>query len=376
MRKNKSVLWGIIAILLCVAVILLNNNQTKEAGSGSYKIGIATSTVSQNEDEYRGAEAAIAKYGDLIKHVTYPDNFMQEQETFIAQITGLAADPAVKAIVINQGVPGTVAAIRKVKETRPDMLFLVGEPHEDPAMVEKYADLALIPDNPARGKSIPQLAKEMGATKLLHYSFPRHMSLVQLAERRDIMEEECKRLGLEFIFVNAPDPMGEGGVPASQQFILEDVPRQVAKYGKDIAVFSTNCAMQEPLIVASLQTGAIFPEQCCPSPTHGYPGALGLEITEEMKGNFPAIVEAINKEISRRGGDGRFATWPVATGYLQSTACVELAKLAIEKKIDLKDMEAVAQVVEEVTGASMRFNRLSDNGCFYMFLSDSVIFGE
>jgi len=86
--KNKKVLWGVIAIVLCVAVILLNNDQAEETVSGSYKIGIATSTVSQNEDEYRGAEAAIAKYGDLIKHVTYPDNFMQEQETFIAQITG------------------------------------------------------------------------------------------------------------------------------------------------------------------------------------------------------------------------------------------------------------------------------------------------
>lgn len=375
--KSKLVLLCIIlASVLCVAVIFLNNDGVEETVTDSYKIGIATSTVSQNEDEYRGAEATIAKYGDLIKHVTYPDNFMQEQETFIAQITGLAADPAVKAIVINQGVPGTVAAIRKVKETRPDIIFLVGEPHEDPPMVEDYADLALIPDNPARGKSIPQLAKEMGATKLLHYSFPRHMSLVQLAERRDIMEEECKRIGLDFIFVNAPDPMGEGGVPASQQFILEDLPRQVAQYGKDIAVFSTNCAMQEPLIVASLQTGAIFPEQCCPSPTHGYPGALGLEITDEMKGNFPAIVDAINEELISRGGNGRFATWPVASGYLQSTACVELAKLAIEKKIDLKDMEAVAKVVEEVTGAPMQFSRLSDDGCFYMFLSDSLIFGE
>ncbi|HBK67850.1 MAG TPA: hypothetical protein DDZ91_04345, partial [Firmicutes bacterium] len=114
-------------------------------------------TVSQGEDEYRGAEAAIKKYPDLIKHVTYPDNFMQEQETYIAQITGLAADPEVKAIVINQAVPGTVAAIRQVRESRPEMLFIAGEPHEDPPMIEPVADVCLIPNNPARGETIPQL---------------------------------------------------------------------------------------------------------------------------------------------------------------------------------------------------------------------------
>ncbi len=361
----------LITILLLV-ISLANAALSKT----SYKIGIVTGTVSQNEDEYRGAEAVIKKYPDMIKHVTYPDNFMQEQETFMAQITGMAADRNVKAIVINQGVPGTVAAIRKVKETRPDIIFVVGEPHEDPPMVEKYADVALIPDNPSRGKSIPQLAKKLGAKKFLHYSFPRHMSYAQLAERRDLMKAECEKLGMEFVFVTAPDPMGEGGLPAAQQFILEDVPRQVAKYGKDIAFFSTNCGMQEPLILATLKAGAIFPEQCCPSPTHGYPGALGLEITNEMKGNFPAISKAIKDEIVKRGAAGRFGTWPVATGYLHSTASVELAKLAIEKKVNLKDIKAVAKVVENSAGAKMQFRRQSDNGQFYMYLSDSIVFGK
>lgn len=364
-----------VSYLLC-SLLLVFSLATVALSKPSYKIGIATATVSQNEDEYRGAEAVIKKYPDLLKHVTYPDNFMQEQETFMAQVTGLAADRNVKAIVINQGVPGTIAAIRKVKETRPDIIFVVGEPHEDPPMVEKYADVSLIPDNPTRGRSIPQLAKKLGAKKFLHYSFPRHMSMVQLAERRDFMKEESEKLGMEFIFVTAPDPMGEGGVPAAQQFILEDIPRQVAKHGKDIAIFATNCAMQEPLIMATLKAGAIFPEQCCPSPTHGYPGALGLKITDEMKGNFTAISKAINSEIVKRGGAGRFATWPIATGYLHSTAGVELAMLAVEKKINLKDMDAVAKVVEKVAGAKMVFRRESDQGQFYMYLSDSMVFGK
>lgn len=89
-----------------------------EEGLG-FKIGLATSTVSQNEEEFRAAEEMVARYGaDVIRHVTYPDRFMQEQETTISQIVALAADPEVKAIVVVQAVPGTAAAIDRIKETR------------------------------------------------------------------------------------------------------------------------------------------------------------------------------------------------------------------------------------------------------------------
>ena len=75
--------------------------------------------------------------------------------------------------------------------------------------------------------------------------------------------------------------------PGAQQFILEDVPRQVAEHGPDIALFSTNCAMQEPLIRQALEQGAIYPEQCCPSPYHAYPGALNR--TPEKAGDVDYI---------------------------------------------------------------------------------------
>lgn len=364
-------------ICLLVLTCLIGTIGITGTAAPAYKIGLVTGTVSQGEDEYRAAEKMVAKYGDMIKHVTYPDNFMQEQETTIAQITGLAADKDVKAIVVNQAVPGTVAAIRQVRDLRPDVIFLLGVPHEDPPLVSANADLAFNTDEEARGETIIKLAKELGAKKFLHYSFPRHMSMELLAERRDIMKAECDKLGLEFVFVTAPDPMGESGIPGAQQFILEDVPRQVAKYGKDIALFSTNCGMQEALITAALQTGAIFPEQCCPSPTHGYPAALGLEITDELKGNIPGILKAINSAIVAKGGAGRFATWPVPTNYLLVEACVEIARDTIEGKMKLDDMNAVKARLEAAAGVSMGISRLDEQkGNFYLITSGSVVFGK
>ncbi|MGB4736173.1 MAG: DUF3798 domain-containing protein [Bacillota bacterium] len=363
---------------LLVVAFLVSAIGVVGTAAPAYKIGIVTGTVSQGEDEYRGAEKMKAKYGDMIKHVIYPDNFMQEQETTIAQITGLAADPDVKAIVVNQAVPGTVAAIRQVREIRPDIIFLLGVPHEDPELVSDTADLSFETDQERRGVTIVQLAKELGAEKFLHYSFPRHMAMPLLAKRADIMKEEAERLGIEFIFATAPDPMGEYGIPGAQQFILEDVPRQVEKYGKNIALFSTNCSMQEPLIISALNTGAIFPEQCCPSPTHGYPAALGLEITDEMKGNIPAILKAINDAIVEKGGAGRFATWPVPTNYLLVEACVEIARDTIEGKMELSDLDAVKARLEAAAGVPMELRRLPEkqDGNFYLLTSGSVVFGR
>lgn len=83
------------------------------------------------------------KYGDMVVTSTYPDNFTTETETLISNAVAMASDPAVKAIVWCQAVPGTAAAIDKVRETRPDMIFIAGTPGEDPGVINPKADIVL-----------------------------------------------------------------------------------------------------------------------------------------------------------------------------------------------------------------------------------------
>ena len=76
----------------------------------------------------------------------------------------------------------------------------------------------------------------------------------------------------------------------TQQVVLEDVPRQLAKYGPQTAFFSTNDGMQEPLIRAVLTAKqGYFIEQSTPAPTAGYPSALGLAIPPDKKGDMAWI---------------------------------------------------------------------------------------
>ena len=72
------------------------------AKASAIHIGVVTGTVSQSEDDLRGAEELIKRYGavkdgGMIQHITYPDDFMSQQETTISQIVALADDPAMKA---------------------------------------------------------------------------------------------------------------------------------------------------------------------------------------------------------------------------------------------------------------------------------------
>lgn len=329
----------LIAAAFLLASGCSKKEEEKSAGNASqakaaYHIGIVTGTVSQSEDDLRGAEKLIelygaAKDGGMITHITYPDDFMSQQETTISQIVALADDPLMKAIVVNQGVPGTAEALKRVREKNPDILLLVGEPHEDPLVIQQAADMAVNNDFITRGYTIPWAAKQLGAKNFVHISFPRHMSYETLGLRRQIMEEACNDLGLKFIFETAPDPTSDVGVAGAQQFILEKVPQWIEKYGKDTVFFCTNDAHTEPLLKQLFAYGGFFVEADLPSPLMGYPGALGIDLSNEAK-DFSKILKKVEEAVIAKGGAGRFGTWAFSYGFTLSVGLGEYARRIID----------------------------------------------
>lgn len=367
----------LVALMLLPVLAACGDTQTATTGGeGDYVIGIVTGTVSQGEEEFRAAENMVAKYGpDKIKHITYPDKFAQETETTVSQVSSLASDPNVKVIVFNQAVQGAAASIDKVKETRDDVLFILGSIHEDPDTVIPRADILMDVDQLTRAEAIIKRSAEMGAKTFIHYSFPRHMAIELLAARRDMFKQVAEEVGMEFVEVDAPDPTGDAGVPGAQQFIMEDVPRQVEKYGKDTAFFSTNCGMMEPLIKQTLATGAIFPEQCCPSPYHAYPGALGIEIPEDKAGDDAYVSEQIRQKIKEAGGEGRFSTWSAPANPTMIEAGVMYGMEFAEGKVGRKDVDRMEELLLESTGdPNMTFQLYKDSDNFILFTIGSQEF--
>jgi len=363
-RFNKITL--LISILV-VCLFLAAYSALGQGGGGNWKIGIMTNTVTQNEEEYRAAQNVLAKYGEEhIIHMTFPDKFMDEQETTIANLVSMASDPDVKALIICQACPGTAPGIDSVKEIRDDLLIIVGQPQDDPPVISARADIVMQLDEMGMGVAIPAQAKAQGAKVFVHYSFPRHMSYPLLSARRDLMKSECARIGLEFVDATAPDPTGDAGIPGAQQFILEDVPRMVAKYGKDTALFSTNCAMQVPLISAVVETGAIYPQPCCPSPFHGFPSALNIGIPEDKKGDIGYVVGEITRIMAEKGMTGRTSTWPVPVSMMMIEGSAEYAKAWIDGETDGKmDIPKLSEKLFEYSGVKVNLTNLDEGGTFY-----------
>ncbi|MBO5691301.1 MAG: DUF3798 domain-containing protein [Spirochaetaceae bacterium] len=374
----------IISLALVSAVLLLTFGcQKKEAApaaeGAAYHIGIVTGTVSQSEDDLRGAEELIKRYGKvsdggIIQHITYPDDFMSQQETTISQIVALADDPLMKAIIVNQGVPGTAEAFKRVKEKRSDIMCFAGEAHEDPLVIQASADLAVNADFISRGYTIVWAAKEMGANKFVHISFPRHMSYESLGLRRQIMEAACADLGLEFVFETAPDPTSDVGVAGAQQFILEKVPQWVEKYGKDTAFFCTNDAHTEPLLKQLAEFGGMFIEADLPSPLMGYPGAFGIDLTAEA-GNFPAILEKVESVVVEKAGAGRFGTWAYSYGFTVSAGLGEYAKRILDGTAEKGSMADLYAALGEFTpGAKWNGSGYIDAGTGVRSKNHSLVY--
>ncbi len=343
----KKVVSLLLALIMALSLVACGEKKGEtDDNTVPYKIGIVTGSVSQSEDDRRGAEAFQKEYGeDMVQLAIYPDNFTEETETTIQSIVNLSADPLMKAIIVNQAVPGTTEAFRKIKETRPDIICIAGESHEDLPEISSAADLVTNNDFVSRGYLIIRTAHELGCDTFVHISFPRHMSYETMSRRVAIMKAACEEFGMKFVLETAPDPTSDVGVSGAQAYILEQVPAWVEKYGQKAAYFCTNDAHTEPLLKRLLECGGYFIEADLPSPLMGYPGALGIDLTEEA-GDFEKILAKVESAIVEKGGADHFGTWAYSYGYTLSAGLALHAKNVLDGKSELKDMDDVAAALQ------------------------------
>ena len=378
---KKRLLSLLLAAVMVLSLVACRGGETSEGGeeSASYKIGIITGTASQGDEEITQATKMKEKYGDMIVTSTYPDNFDKETETVISNAVAMASDPDVKAIVWCQAIPGTAAAIEKVRETRPDMIFITGTPGEDPAVINSKADIVLQVDEPGCGIVIPEQAAKQGAKTLIHYSFPRHMSYALIVARHENLQTYCAEQNIQLVDVTAPDPTGDAGLTGAQQFIVEDVPRQVAQYGKDTSFFTTNCGMQEPLIRTVFEQGAIYTLQCCPSPFHAFPAALNIDM-EGHEADVDYLIEQLQGKVEEYNMQGRVSTWAVPCNMLFIEAGVEYAIKVLDGETDgTLDDKVLRETIQEVAGdVNMTITNHEENGevaeNHYLLMSDFISF--
>ena len=316
-------------------------------GMKDYKIALMTTSPSQSEEWYRAGQRVQAYFTE--EHLlmdTFPENAQAEQEATISKAIALVSDPDVKVIVFNQAVAGTLAAIKKVKEFRDDVICIACNPGEDYDEMASVADMVLCKDQIGFGQQVANLAVEFGAKNFVHYSFPRHMSNQNIAKRCEVMKEICEENGINFYEVTAPDPQGDSGVAGTQQFVLEDVPRQIKELGEDTLFFSTNIAMNEAIIKSVVEGHALYGGQSDPSPFDAFPAALGIEVPEDKQGDSEYMCAQISEKLAEKNMTGRVASWTTSLNMSYTYASVLFGYLLCDGMIDTCHGEDALKALE------------------------------
>ena len=342
---------------------------------------IAIITNSAYEIPWYSAFPVISKYGEgKVVHVECPLSYMFEHEKMVDLVKDLGADPDIKAIIVNRTYIGMNAAIEKLRETRKDIFVVYCTPDTDEssaesaqtrAMTTQTADLILATDELGVGPAMAKQAQKLGAKTFVHYSFPRHMSVPIFLEMRELTKRECEELGIEFVGVTAIDPLSDAGRDSANEFIDDDVPKMVKKYGKDTAFFTTDCAMQIPLITAVVEQGAIYPQPCCPSPYHGFTSVFPREKELDDRWADPScsridvdrdVIKGLTKAIAKKNMLGRLSTWPVEKEHMYTMTAAEYAIKWINGEVskDNIDIEILKQLMEEYAGVEVYLTPYTD----------------
>ena len=129
------------------------------------------------------------------------------------------------------------------------------------------------------------------------------------------------------------------------------------------------------MIRTVLNNGGYVPEQCCPSPTHGYPTALGIAIPPDKAGDFAYINAENKKVIAEHHMTGHFATWPVPEVMLSIRTVTDLLVDSAMKKADYKDEATVKSSMEAHAGVPIKLSKYDEKkGNSYLFLVSNIYY--
>jgi hypothetical protein len=357
------------------------------AGAEPWHVAVVTGEFLKDVEYLAGTQELVKRYGHadeggLIRPVPYPESHLDNPVAMARLIEDLAKDEALKVIVVNQAVPGTAEGFRRVKAVRPDVLCLAGEPHESPALLARRADLVVAGDHVARGYLIPWAAKRLGADKLVHVSFDRHLGYQIIRLRRQIMEEAAADLGLEFEDETAADPVDPPGIDGAKESVKALFPGWVRRYGPNAAFFSTNDIHADALIgqIAGRRQG-FMPEADIPSTLVGYPGALDLDL-RPLLGQWDQIIRTIEEAVVQKGASGRLGAWPYPLGFAETAGLAEYGIRLVEDRAKPQSLADILQCLRLYSpGVNWNASLLSDpvTGAllrnYVMVYQDTFVFG-
>lgn len=239
------------------------------------KVAILVAPEAQFPEDYKAAKELKAEYPNHIIIKEYKDSRILEggDPGIITLSKELANDPDIGAIVYARATQYTRNAIYKAKEINPEIVTVCIEPEEDIEEISDLASLVYCVDWTKAAEDIVAQAKAQGAKYFVAFSISRHISANPFIRGEiDAFKTACETQGITYLYDSSVDTNNTGGISAAQKYIGEAVARLFMNEkieGKDVALFSTDSAVQSTLIEQANSRGLIY---VCPSFPTAYNG--------------------------------------------------------------------------------------------------------
>lgn len=289
------------------------------------KVAIIVAPETQFPEDFKAARELEAKYPNSIVIKTCEDTRILKggDPDIITFSKELANDSEIGAIVYARATQYTRNAIYKAKEINPELVTICIEPEDDIDELSERADLIYCVDWVKAAEDIVAQAKAQGAKYFVMFSFSRHISGNPLIRGEiDAFKTACEAQGITYLYESCVDT-NSAGIAGAQKYINESIARLFMNKkieGKDVALFSTDSAVQSTLINQANEKELIY---ICPSFPTAYNGlgeVYNIEMPEKISDvesyikNAKATVEADEE------GKGRLSIFktPLASILLEA----------------------------------------------------------
>lgn len=313
------------------------------AAAGNYrgsKIGIFCSPVSWGEENYRTVEAYIAKYGEnrFILN-TIPDDC--DVQTMISLCSSMAQDPECGVIIINEAVPGSVAAMNAAKAINPNIMIFAINYLEEPIEVAAVADLACGKSYSDFAYSVIDAAHEKGLEVVSLAAAADTLGTTRNIERIAACKERCEEYGIEFIMTTLPNETDSNSRAALEQAAKEDVYNKINEYGEKVGFFPSTSYAYVPQLTAIVDAGKGYMLTLAdPGPfTSAYSDVFGISAPEGKKLDLDWTNTAISEAIDKLGLTGHFGNWKFSflSGFM--SASIEFSMDYMDGNVERDDIQ-------------------------------------
>lgn len=359
MTKKAFALLLAVVMAFSLASCNKDDNAQDEIVPSDKKVAILVAPEAQYPEDYNAAKQLAAAYPDSVVVKEYADSrILKAGDAEIMNLADeVAKDDSFGAIIFARATQFTYYAIQKAKKSNPDIVTICIEPEESLSLVAGAADLVICTDWAKAAGDIVAAAGNASAEYFVMFSINRHLENELVTGLQTALKTGCEEKGIKYVYDSAYDPISSGGINTAKKVVDEAIPRLINNdliAGSNVALFSTDSAVQTKLVEQANKNGFIYSCPSFPTVYNGVGEAYEVEFNADTSAYIAAVKAAAQADAE---GKGRFSVYsfPLATVMLKGALYTAFDILGARAKATATDADVVdlsEKVIMRLTGAA------------------------